>query len=165
MDVGVGRPGHPSPSPQVQVVHAVHPSPQLSGRAALRRGRQSDGRMASCPVVPMVDDPMTAHCPRNAHCIWPPLGTQASCLRQSRGSATLPPTGGAASSRAAPWGRGHLACGSRAKARPFGDAASSRATYRPFRERGRPARLGRAATPWPPRRSRRERPTSRGRSG
>ena len=26
----------------------------------------SDGRMASCPVVPMVDDPMTARCPGNA---------------------------------------------------------------------------------------------------
>ena len=46
-----------------------------------------DGRMAGCPVVPMVDDPMTAPCKGNARCILP-------------------------------WGRGRLARGGRAGARP-----------------------------------------------
>ena len=105
------------------------------GRASSRP--PSDARISGCPVVPMVDDLMTALCQELPHCIWPPLGTRASCPRRSRGSVTLPPMG-AASSRAAPWGRRHLACGSRAEARPFGGAASSRATHRLLPERGRP---------------------------
>jgi hypothetical protein len=28
-----------------------------------------DGRMSGCPVVPMNDDPMTAHCKGDARCI------------------------------------------------------------------------------------------------
>ena len=68
------------------------------GRAPSRP--PSDGRMSGCPVVPMNDDPMQAHCKEMPRCFGPPLGTRASCPRWSRGSATFPHKGGAASNRA-----------------------------------------------------------------
>ena len=49
-----------APTPKARV-HAP-------GRAGRRPGR-TDGRMAGCPVVPMNDDPMLAHCKGNARCI------------------------------------------------------------------------------------------------
>ena len=106
------------------------------GRASSRP--PSDGRMSGCPVVPMVDVRMTAHCHGNAALslaspgdagILPatvarvPLGTRASCPRRPGRSQVLP------------WGRGHLARDGRAKARPpMGGAASSRAKHRPLPE-------------------------------
>ena len=57
------------------------------GRASSRP--PSDGRMSGCPVVSMVDDPMTARCWELPRCIWP-LGTRTSCPRRPGRSRALP---------------------------------------------------------------------------
>ena len=52
--------------------------------------------MTGCPVVPMVDDPMTARCYELPLCIWP--WGRGHLARGGRAGARL--VGGAASSRA-----------------------------------------------------------------
>ena len=51
----------------------VHPSNRATGQRGNNFDRMwalhSDCRMALCPVVPMVDDPMTAHCQKSWRCI------------------------------------------------------------------------------------------------
>jgi hypothetical protein len=44
----------------------------LNWRLCHLKGR--DGRMSGCPVVPMVDDPMTARCGEMPLCFRPPWG-------------------------------------------------------------------------------------------